>query len=229
MKITVISDTHGKHKKIQLPGGDLLVHSGDFTSMGHEHEIRNFCKWFSKQDYTYKIFIAGNHELGLEDNKENSMNIINSFKDIIYLESDLYCIGNDYENMIKIFGTPWQSYFCNWAFNLEGEALQEKLDEILPNTDILVTHNPPLAILDTAGSPINKPLLGCPRLLAKVAEIKPSIHIFGHIHGGYGYRFIEGTHFINASILDEKYNVSTAPITFEWDKETNEVIFTNEI
>lgn len=226
MKITVISDTHGKHKELKMPGGDLLIHSGDFTSMGYEHEISSFCRWFSKQKYTHKIFIAGNHELGLENNKEKCLEIIKFYKNITYLESNLCCIDT-----IKIFGTPWQLRFANWAFNLkEGTELQEKLNEIPLDTDILITHNPPLAILDTAGPPINQPLLGCPQLLAKVTEVQPKIHIFGHIHGGFGYTFIEGTHFINASMLNEYYNVVQSPITFEWDKNSNKIIFEpNEI
>ena len=63
MRITHISDTHNKHKQLngKLPGGDLLIHSGDFTSIGREHEVKNFINWLNLQNnYTYKIFIAGN-------------------------------------------------------------------------------------------------------------------------------------------------------------------------
>lgn len=223
MRITVISDTHSKHRELKLPGGDLLIHSGDFSSMGYQHEIKNFCEWFSQQDYRDKIFIAGNHELGLQDHRKDSMTIINSYKNIDYLEEDLIIFNEeDYENSIKIFGTPWQLEFCNWAFNLKaGEELQEKLDNILTDIDILITHNPPYSILDSAGPPINESFLGCPQLFKKVKEIKPKIHIFGHIHGGYGYKFYKGTHFINAASLDEYYNVKNDPITFDWNKKSN--------
>ena len=73
MRITLISDTHNKHKQIttDLPGGDLLVHSGDISSMGYEHEIREFCKWFNNiEGYTHKVFIAGNHDWGFQDNTD---------------------------------------------------------------------------------------------------------------------------------------------------------------
>ncbi len=78
MRITVISDTHNKHKQItaDLPGGDLLLHSGDLTSMGYEHEIREFCKWFNNiEGYTHKVFIAGNHDWGFQDNVEKANSI----------------------------------------------------------------------------------------------------------------------------------------------------------
>ena len=35
MKITFISDTHTKHKQLDLPGGDILIHSGDIMNSGY--------------------------------------------------------------------------------------------------------------------------------------------------------------------------------------------------
>ena len=65
MRITQISDTHNKHKQLdgKLPGGVLLIHSGDISSLGRKHEVEQFIKWFGKQDYTHKVFIAGNHDM----------------------------------------------------------------------------------------------------------------------------------------------------------------------
>jgi 3',5'-cyclic AMP phosphodiesterase CpdA len=62
-RITHISDTHNKHNKVITPGGDILIHSGDISSIGRKHEVLDFIKWFSKQPYKFKIFIAGNHDL----------------------------------------------------------------------------------------------------------------------------------------------------------------------
>ena len=66
MKITLISDTHTRHDEItnDLPGGDLLIHSGDLMNSGKNIEdIKSFCKWFDSLDqYTHKVFIAGNHD-----------------------------------------------------------------------------------------------------------------------------------------------------------------------
>ena len=59
-RITGISDTHNKHNQLEgkLPGGDILIHSGDITSLGRKDEVKRFIKWFGKQEYTYKVFIA---------------------------------------------------------------------------------------------------------------------------------------------------------------------------
>ncbi len=72
LRLTAISDTHNKHKSLtnDLSGGDILIHSGDFTSIGREHEVKDFVKWFNGIDnYTHKIFIAGNHDLTFQSEK----------------------------------------------------------------------------------------------------------------------------------------------------------------
>jgi Icc-related predicted phosphoesterase len=63
--------------------------------------------------------------------------------------------------------------------------------------DILVTHGPAQTHLDTSGPPYNQPNLGCELLTERIEEIKPKIHVCGHIHGGYGYKFDGQTHFFN--------------------------------
>ena len=91
MILTIISDTHNNHKKVtgDLPGGDLLIHAGDLSSMGYEHEIREFAKWFNSLDnYTSKVFISGNHDWGFQNNSEKIKEIIGFYKDINYLGDD---------------------------------------------------------------------------------------------------------------------------------------------
>jgi hypothetical protein len=48
--ITAISDTHNKHNQLngKLPGGHILIHSGDISSLGRKHEVIDFIKWFGK-------------------------------------------------------------------------------------------------------------------------------------------------------------------------------------
>jgi predicted phosphodiesterase len=55
MKICIISDTHNRHRKLNLLEADTIIHCGDFTSMGYDHEIRDFMKWFSHLNYKHKI------------------------------------------------------------------------------------------------------------------------------------------------------------------------------
>ena len=228
MKITFISDTHTKHNLItsDLPGGDLLIHAGDMSSMGYKHEIESFCKWFNKLDnYETKIFIAGNHDWGFQDHPTQTKEILSNYGTVTYLQDELHMIGENYEDMIKVWGSPWQPEFYNWAFNLprNGESLKYKWDMIPMNTDILITHGPPFGKLDYVN--YNKINVGCEELLKRIEEVKPKIFVCGHIHEGRGYVFDGNTHYFNASILNDRYEFRNKPFTFDWDYETNEVEF----
>ena len=228
MKITFISDTHTKHHQVtsQLPGGDLLIHAGDFTSRGYEHEVDGFFDWFNSLDnYTNKIVIAGNHDLMFEDDPMLAKDIMSHYPNVTYLQDDLEVIGEDYSTSVKIWGSPWQPEFYNWAFNLprNGWELEVKWNDIPMNTDILVTHGPAWGHLDTVvGQSMN---LGCELLAERLKVVKPKIHVFGHIHSGYGYKFVDGTHYFNAAVLGEDYVFTQKPMTVEWDPKTNEITF----
>jgi Icc-related predicted phosphoesterase len=71
------------------------------------------------------------------------------------------------------------------------------------DTDVLVTHGPPFGVLDRA-HPSTKHL-GCEELAKAIGEIKPRLHVFGHIHGGHGSSASNGTQFVNASAVNEAY------------------------
>ena len=95
MKLTILSDTHGKHKHItgDLLGGDLLLHAGDISSMGYEHEITEFAKWYNGLDnYDHKVFIAGNHDWGFQNNVEKIKGILTGYKTIEYIQDELITI-----------------------------------------------------------------------------------------------------------------------------------------
>lgn len=135
--------------------------------------------------------------------------IQSELKNCIYLEDKSVTIYG-----IKIYGTPWQPEFCNWAFNLpRGKACLEKWDLIPDDTDILVTHSPPVGFGDLCCSGVRA---GDVELLNSVQKrIKPKYHIYGHIHEGYGIRSDGRTVFINASICNMNYMPSNKPVVFD--------------
>jgi hypothetical protein len=232
MRITVISDTHTKHGLIpltDLPGGDLIICAGDIMNSGYnKNDILDFCTWFhSLEQYQDKVFIAGNHDRMFENHPEGVEELLNIYLDIDYLQDEGYDLYDlDTDTSTKIYGSPWQPEFYAWAFNLPKNSLQlaAKWEAITDNTDILITHGPAFGTLDTvAGRPWDN--LGCELLAQRIEVIKPKIHICGHIHSGYGYVFKDGTHFFNAAVLDEQYEYTQKPMTFDWDKDTNTIEF----
>jgi len=221
MKITFISDTHNKHKHLTsktynniLGSGDVLVHAGDCTGMGKTHEIENFLDWFSNTEFTHKIFIAGNHDWGFELHND----IASEYKEkgVHYLfDSEIVIDG------VKFYGSPWQPEFYNWAFNLpRGEKLAEKWALIPNDTDVLITHGPAHGMLDWLP---NGTQAGCQDLFYKIMEIKPKIHVCGHIHCAYGQKYFNGVEFLNASVLDEQYQHHNKPIVVDFDVETKQI------
>jgi len=226
-RLTFLSDTHTKHDKLNgfLPGGDILLHSGDLTSRGYINEIENFMKWYDNiNNYDTKVFIAGNHDFGFQDDNQKLRGLLTGYKTIDYLQDDWMMVGEEYEKMVKIWGSPWQPEFYNWAFNLpRGEKIKEKWDMIPVDTDILITHGPPFSKLDYV--PYDNINVGCEELMKRVEEVKPKIHVFGHIHEGHGYVFDGNTHYINAAVLNGRYEFRNKPLTVDWDPETNELEF----
>ena len=230
-KITFISDTHSKHNMISkdLPGGDILIHAGDFMNSGRNPmDIYQFCKWFEGlEQYDNKVFIAGNHDRLFETDPEMASEIYGAYENITYLQDEELAIyydgpnGDMPEENIRIYGSPWQPEFYNWAFNLprHGEEMKEKWDAIPDNTDILVTHGPPFGYLDIPGGQTTL-RVGCEMLRERVEAFKPKIHVFGHIHGSRSIHHNGNTLFVNASVLDEQYRYTNKPICIEFDFET---------
>ena len=207
MKIVVLGDTHNRHDQIEVPDGDLLIHAGDFTLRGNLVEVTKFLDWFENQPHQFKVFIAGNHDFLFEDQPGIARGLVEG-RNFYYLQDSSVIFDN--ENL-KIFGSPWQPWFHNWAFNLQrGEEIARKWNQIPNDIDILVTHGPPHGILDFADNSVEH--VGCEELKKKVLEIKPKIHIFGHIHEAYGVEEGDYTLFVNGCNCNLDYEVVNKPV-----------------
>jgi Icc-related predicted phosphoesterase len=207
MRIVCVSDTHTMLDKVQVPDGDILIHAGDFTYQGYEHEVKQFAAHLDKLPHPTKIVIAGNHDMSFQHSPEKARGWLGN--SCIYLEDSLVEVEG-----LKIYGAPWQPYFCNWAFNLRfSHQLKEKWDLIPEGIDILVTHGPPNNILDLV--PHDGRKVGCVDLAEAVSRVKPKLHIFGHIHEGYGQLHKDGTTYINASSCTGAYKPTNPPIVID--------------
>lgn len=202
-RIVCISDTHGLHRKVQLPPGDVLVHAGDITRRGTLRELADFARWLGEQDYEKIVVIAGNHDRCFERSPEQSRRLIERVA--VYLEDESFIYRD-----LRFYGTPWQPRFFNWAFNLpRGAPLAEKWAQIPEDTDVLVSHTPPHGMLDRTRFGQH---VGCESLVDAVARVSPALHVFGHIHEGYGVRMQRGVMSINASSCTVRYEPVNPPI-----------------
>jgi Icc-related predicted phosphoesterase len=232
MKIVLMSDSHGRHENIYVmkpeddlqnmetlyhitggvylpPVADMIIHAGDISMRGQEFEVENFLKWYSSLPYKYKVLIAGNHDFLFDIQRTLASDLLKKYPDIIYIENDMVEIEG-----LKIWGSPIQPWFHNWAFNkYRGEDIKKFWDIIPNDIDILVTHGPPFGILDMT---MSGDQVGCEDLMAKIKEIPTlKLHVFGHIHEHAGYEFKDGVHYINASVLNLRYQLQNRPQIFE--------------
>jgi len=201
MRLVVLSDTHGQHDKIKnMPEGDVLIHAGDFMNSGTDlREIISFNRWLGQQSFKHRVVCAGNHDKYFESDPETARELLTNAD---YLENSEITIEG-----IRFWGSPYSPEFFHWAFMYpRGTASDRYWDSIPEHLDVLITHTPPLGILDhTAPHMVH---LGCAELLDAVRSKKPKVHLFGHIHGGAGELKHEGIRFVNAAYLNERYKPS---------------------
>ena len=214
MRITAISDLHGHLP--ELPGGDLLIVAGDITARDEIGEYVEFGAWLDAQRYKRKVVVAGNHDNFMVDCAGDSM------EDVDYL-----CDSGSEFGGLKIWGSPWTLTFPDMnshckAFTVDTEEeLSEKWELIPRDVDILISHMPPFMVGDKlqGGRHVGSRSLYGWLLYAG----RPHLHVFGHIHEGYGEHEVfngrDENHdmvvSINASIMNERYEPINAPITVE--------------
>jgi predicted phosphohydrolase len=140
LRLVLISDTHNQHRNIRIPDGDVLIHAGDATGSGEFKEITSFLCWLDEQPHRHKILIAGNHDYCFERDHDISQMLLLEHPGITYLQDS----GCEIDGM-TLWGSPWQPWFMNWAFNLprRGDRIREMWNQIPINVDVLITHGPP--------------------------------------------------------------------------------------
>jgi Icc-related predicted phosphoesterase len=213
MRICAISDTHGSHRKLPpLPKGDVLIHAGDFMLSGRDpREISDFSDWFCEQPFEHIIVVAGNHDWAFEKTPHAAEHLLLGAN---YLRDSGITLDG-----ISFYGSPVQPWFFDWAFNVpRGAAIKKHWDKIPEGLDILITHGPAHGILDQTHPKGEH--LGCEELSLAIARTLPRIHIFGHIHGGYGEHYGDDTRSFNVAVMNEAYRVVNPPTVFEINRES---------
>ncbi|KAG9029675.1 hypothetical protein FRB95_005016 [Tulasnella sp. JGI-2019a] len=200
-RFVCLSDTHSQ--RFQVPLGDVLLHSGDLTSLGKVRDFIATTEWLRDLPHRTKIIIAGNHDLTLHkewyaregynfhpfgpQNVDTVSELVkgSASKDarIVYLEDEVYEFqAKEGGRRWSVYGCPWTPWFGGWAFNYFSEEAAQFVG-IIPKTDILLTHGPPLRVHDLTTRGV---VAGCPTILERVSQVQPRLHVFGHIHEGRG-------------------------------------------
>jgi len=218
--VDCVGDLHGAYPKLE--GGDLLIVAGDCTTNDKDYSWDVFYEWLAAQKYEKKIYIGGNHDNRLTMTKDMTPK---------HCDAHYLCDSATSFEGLKIWGSPWTLTFpginphCT-AFTGDEELLASKFALIPDDIDILITHGPPYGIMDmvdrgrfTYRKQIEN--VGSVSLSHAVARIRPLLHVYGHIHQGYGqcgayfegaHGMGRGVHYINCSHMNEDYEPVNKPI-----------------
>ena len=214
MRIVAMSDTHGFHDQLEVPAGDVLVHAGDWSRRGTRDESRAFLEWLAGQPHAHKLIVAGNHDIFFEREPAEARAMVPA--NVTWLHDT----GAELDG-VRFWGSPWTPEFFEWAFMLpRGEPLRARWELIPAGTDVLITHGPPYGHGDLAvpfGLPGQR-AVGCLELTLAVRQVRPRLHVFGHIHEGYGSsRSDEAptTLFVNAAICTVDYQPTQPPLVLD--------------
>ncbi|XP_069119779.1 metallophosphoesterase MPPED2-like [Argopecten irradians] len=237
LRFVCISDTHSRIENgaYKIPPGDVLLHGGDFSMIGLPKDIHKFNEYLGTLPHKVKVVIAGNHDLTFDEemvkNHRQNLSMMFGVREQFYeaymAEKNLTDVKELMTNCvyledasvdihgIKIYGSPWQPEFGGWGFNLpRGQALLDKWNMIPDDTEILITHGPPIGHGDHT---FDGTRAGCVELLSTIQQrVRPKYHIFGHIHEGYGVTTDGVTTYINASTCTLRYKTENAPVIFDF-------------
>ena len=215
MRLVITSDTHSVLGLKEIPDGDVLLHAGDLTMGGTIVEISRQAAALGRLPHKRKLVVPGNHDFLFQKSPQLALEIMSPVCNIL-IDREIVIDG------IKFYGSPWQPWFHDWAYNLPrmGEELQAVWEAIPEDTDVLITHGPPFGIMDQVP---RGEYVGCELLLERVKELKNlRLHCFGHIHCGYGYEWKNGKLFVNGSYCNEQYYAANSPIVVDIDETTKE-------
>ena len=105
--------------------------------------------------------------------------------------------SNNKVTILRNQAVEYRGYYflgVDWGFYSYIMELSKGID---PKKLILITHDPPYDILDLSYFGGNAGHLD---LRAIVNELKPALHVFGHIHESAGYIEDKDTIFVNAAL-----------------------------
>lgn len=196
MRALLLSDTHGHHWVLDVPqkGYTLAIHTGDFSNRGSEEEADDFLLWYADLPCKHKILVAGNHDWYAYKHSDR-FKMKCALLGIAYLEDSSIEI-----NGVKFYGTPWCTQFYDWAFMKSESELIKHWKAIPTDTDVLLTHTPPLGVLDR----VFRGNVGSSTLAQYIAsKLDLQLHVFGHIHECAGHEVTTTHRSINAACVND--------------------------
>lgn len=214
VRVVCMSDSHGNHRQVEVPEGDILIFTGDATnphnnnaSVSNWQQLEAFKAWFLQLPHPHKIVVAGNHDAELGTSLAELRELF-SEKDttsdkhepsLVYLQDEtvhLTVRRGQSSVQVNVFGTPWQPQFSGFeTFENDSVILEQRFSGSKKLVNMEVQNQPVFSILASHSPPFGKydnyygKQIGSEQLLEAVNYLKvhlnsPLLHCFGHIHNG---------------------------------------------
>jgi Icc-related predicted phosphoesterase len=203
MDLVILGDTHELHHEVEVPAGDLLIFTGDFTMFSKNlSAIESFNEWLGDLPHRWKLVVPGNHEFFLEADPDRRFLISNA---TVLIDEAIEING------LKVYGSPMTPLYGGAFGKVSAVDRYRHWERIPSDVNVLITHGPPLGALDR--SPGQLEPMGDPELMARVKEL-PSLllHCFGHVHGAYGTIEEDGVLFVNAALMGSLGAIERRPV-----------------
>ncbi len=152
------------------------------------------------QSFDLVLCIGGNHDFPLAARAPSGAP---RFRNAVYLEGSSHV-----HEGIHFFGAPWVPELAGQAFFRKPQELRRQWAEIPTGVDVLITHSPPAGVLDVSSRKLQ---LGCGHLAARLRDIAPRLHCFGHVHASSGMVKAGNTTFVNAAMVNSQYQLARRP------------------
>lgn len=200
LRIVAVSDTHNAHADLIIPSGDVFVHAGDATNFGTAAEMVAFYTWLEQLEHPVKIFVPGNHEFGLDARGREESHCFwtwcrqNRAVDVaralrasppaVRLTARAATLINSSRRLassLQLHGlshTPPTFSCCRMAFH------EEAVSRLPQEAYVLVSHAPPLGVLDASGC--DGTSHGSPLVRLAARRLGAKLHLFGHVHLPHG-------------------------------------------
>lgn len=182
LKVCCLSDLHGRLPKV--PECDVLVLAGDVAPdskwFGHLPAAlyaEEQAEWFDRQYREWEATVVeAAHILAIPGNHDWCLSLPKGLRTQWLIDKAVTVEGR------RFYGTPWVPQISdNWNFEASATLRNERTQAIPAGLDLLITHAPPLDVLDQAW---NGDHAGCEYIREAVLRDAPTHHVFGHIHEG---------------------------------------------
>lgn len=214
-RILILSDTHGEELIHSIPSEeymDVVIHCGDMTDESTLKEYHTAIQTLRNIKAPLKLVIPGNHDFSLdEDAFQNHLSeaherinddqllektygkvgdaraLFTAEDNIILLDEGIHHFDLKNGAHLTVYASPYTaSKSTGWGYSYDPDQ-QEHEWNIKPGVDLVMTHSPPKGMLDYTDTRVRA---GISSLFEAVAQAKPKVHCFGHIHEAWGGKLV---------------------------------------